>query len=810
MKSCGIYQMGTNIDILREEAQALLELEKNLLLQMSEKGVLDHANEQNQATLDTTSVEQELVILRGEALKVTELEMVLAVVGTMKAGKSTTINAIVGREILPNRNAPMTAIPTLIKHSNGQKQPHLTFSEKASQPANQLVRDLKKCFQQEKYTATLEKLRTDKDLYLTVERIQQGIEVVNDAVGEKQIFDFLVSINDLVRIAPHFDLEFPFEQYQEVDQLPVIEVEFAHLQEMEEQGGKLILLDTPGPNEAGQTHLRPMLQDQLKKASAVLAVMDYTQLKSEADAQVREDIQGIAHTAKNRIYALVNKFDNCDRNGMKEPEVKTFVEGLTEGVIKQENTYPVAAKWAYLANRAKNERFEDGSLPDIEDTDWVDDFYQEAGLRRESHRTPERIVEAIDDLWQDSLFSQPLKEVIAESHKKAAFVALDSAVDKLDECSEKINTVLSVKETAIHKTTDELQRVITQLEQNIKSIDDAQLQAENSIQELQNNFSLEINEFIHDQFDYAKSSVIQKTSEGNLQAAKIKKYKKNTRQEKKSLKDIFSSILENIGRTFANVTVDKDQGRILYDPANPIIDFDDDKAAATVFLKQIGEILPLINMKINQEVEQQLDTLLESFESQFKDKILVQAQEAIQKVNQTLSMGGFDDIQLSLPSHKKLALKTSSAKMMKNIMDVTSYKETRSRVKDSKVSKVLNWLSDSWGREDYTVTVKNYTIDMDKVSEEIQKSLEQSQKEIQTALQQEINAPLKQASDQFFKAFKQKIMGLTADIQNSLDAKQQSQQNEQDGLEIILAFKNESQNIQARTQQIKSIVLQKL
>ncbi|RZG43322.1 hypothetical protein EXU28_17580 [Acinetobacter wuhouensis] len=777
---------------------------------MSEKGVLDHANEQNQATLDTTSVEQELVILRGEALKVTELEMVLAVVGTMKAGKSTTINAIVGREILPNRNAPMTAIPTLIKHSNGQKQPHLTFSEKASQPANQLVRDLKKCFQQAQYTATLEKLRTDKDLYLTVERIQEGIEVVTDAVGEKQIFDFLVSINDLVRIAPHFDLEFPFDQYQEVDQLPVIEVEFAHLQEMEEQGGKLILLDTPGPNEAGQTHLRPMLQDQLKKASAVLAVMDYTQLKSEADAQVREDIQSIAHTAKNRIYALVNKFDNCDRNGMKEPEVKTFVEGLTEGVIKQENTYPVAAKWAYLANRAKNERFEDGSLPDIEDTDWVDDFYQEAGLRRESHRTSERIVEAIDDLWQDSLFSQPLKEVIAESHKKAAFVALDSAVDKLDECSEKINTVLSVKETAIYKTTDELQRVITQLEQNITSIDDAQRQAENSIQKLQNNFSLEINKFIHDQFDYAKNSVIQKTSEGNQQAALLKKNKKNAGKDRKSWRDLTSAILKKMGWLPSNVKVDTDQGSIIYDPANPIIDFDDDKAAATDFLKQIGEILPVVNMKINQEVEQQLDTLLESFESEFKDKILVQAQEAIQKVNQTLSTGGFDDIQLSLPNHKKLALKTSSAKMMKSVLDVTSYKETRSRVVDSKWGRFKNWFSDDWGREDYTVTVKNYTIDMDKVSEEIQKSLEQSQKDIQTALQQEINAPLKQASDQFFKAFKQKIMGLTADIQNSLDAKQQSQQNEQVAMELILSFKRESQNIQARTQQLKSIVLQKL
>ncbi|QOW47989.1 hypothetical protein G0028_18275 [Acinetobacter piscicola] len=780
---------------------------------MSEKGVLDHANEQNQATLDTTSVQQELMILRGEALKVTELEMVLAVVGTMKAGKSTTINAIVGREILPNRNAPMTAIPTLIKHRKGQKQPHLTFSKKASQPANQLVRDLKKCFQQEQYTATLEKLRTDKDLYLTVERIQQGIKVVNDAVGEKQIFDFLVSINDLVRIAPHFDLEFPFDQYQEVDQLPVIEVEFAHLQEMEEQGGKLILLDTPGPNEAGQTHLRPMLQDQLKKASAVLAVMDYTQLKSEADAQVREDIQSIAHTAKNRIYALVNKFDNCDRNGMKEPEVKTFVEGLTEGVIKQENTYPVAAKWAYLANRAKNERFEDGSLPDVESNGWVEDFYDEAGLRRESHRTPERIAEAIDDLWQDSLFSQPLKEVIAASHQKAAFVALDSAVDKLDECSEKINTVLSVKETAIHKTTDELQRVITQLEQDIASIDDTQDQAENSIQGLQNNFSLEINQFIHEQFEDVKSTIIQKTSEGNEQTKKLEKNKTTISNENKGVVSFIKRYMKDKAKRFfgfGNAKINLEKGHIEYDSKNPILDFGEDKTAATDFLKQIGEILPVVNMKINQEVEKQLDTLLEDFESEFKDKILVQAQKSIQKVNQTLSTGGFDDIQLSLPSHKQLALKTSSAKMMKNVMNVKSHQETRSRVVDSAWGRFKNWFSDDWGREDYTVTVKNYTIDMNKVSEEIQVSLAQSQKEIQTALQKEINAPLKQASYQFFKVFKQKIMGLTADIQNSLDAKQQFQQNEQEAMEMILALKKECQNIQARTQQLKSIVLQKL
>lgn len=63
--------------------------------------------------------------LNNELRKITRLEMVLAIVGTMKAGKSTTINAIVGTEVLPNRNRPMTALPTLIRHTPGQKEPVL-------------------------------------------------------------------------------------------------------------------------------------------------------------------------------------------------------------------------------------------------------------------------------------------------------------------------------------------------------------------------------------------------------------------------------------------------------------------------------------------------------------------------------------------------------------------------------------------------------------------------------------------------------------------------------------------------------------
>ena len=75
----------------------------------------------------TRGVEAQQATLNNELRKISRLEMVLAIVGTMKAGKSTTINAIVGTEVLPNRNRPMTALPTLIRHTPGQKEPVLHF-----------------------------------------------------------------------------------------------------------------------------------------------------------------------------------------------------------------------------------------------------------------------------------------------------------------------------------------------------------------------------------------------------------------------------------------------------------------------------------------------------------------------------------------------------------------------------------------------------------------------------------------------------------------------------------------------------------
>ena len=791
--------MSLDIQTLRDEAQALLQVEHAFLNKMLDQQLLSKSdgkkhNQYDKATIDKDSVQTEISVLRGEGFKLSNLEMVLAVVGTMKAGKSTTINAIVGSEILPNRNAPMTAIPTLIRHTPTQKIPRLLFSEKAGLPLNKLISELKKAILNKKNAHVLDDLKSDKDLYVTVEKIQQGLKIQTEALGEKEIFSFLVYLNDLVRISPKFGLTFPFDQYQDIDQLPVIEIEFSHLQDAGNTEGKLILLDTPGPNEAGQAHLRPMLQEQLKRASAVLAVMDYTQLKSEADEQVRDDLKSIAGTVKDRMYALVNKFDNCDRNGMQADEVKTFVEGLTDGLIKEDRVYPIAAKLGYLANRARHERDKNGLLPEItDDTAWVEDFYQEAGLRREASRTPERIAESIDDLWGVSNLSKPLKDIIASSYDNAAFLALEAAVDKLEECSEKIHTVLGVKEQAMQKSAAELKTLISDLTENIKNIDKTEVVAESSIRQHQKNFSQKIVNIIKEQFKQVEQELEEKLFSANKKSKKI--------QEKNTLVSS-SSGLSRLSKLFGAVS--KTYSDLQYDPKNPKINFSDDKQAALEFLESIQNVLQTSHNLTNQNIEQEIDKLLVVFEAEFKNNILLNAQKNMLQINKTLNQSGFDDIQIKLPNRKNLDLKLTSARLMQDALLEEQYEEQRSRIVDSKWGRFKNWLKNDWGREEYTVTVQEYKVDMNKIKAQVGKDLVESQKLLNQSIQKNIELPLMQTTEQFFIEFKRKISGLKKDIENSLSDKENFHQNDQLLLEIIQSMRQENSNINQRIMVLKS------
>ncbi|WP_115448819.1 dynamin family protein, partial [Escherichia coli] len=466
-----------NIALLCDEADRLLQLNINLLRQMvDEPDVLSDSKNENGLLFDKQKALKRIEELEGEQIKTARREMVLAVVGTMKAGKSTTINAIVGQEILPNRNRPMTSVPTLIRHVPGKTEPVLHLEH--TQPVRNLLITLQEKLATPAGQQVAQTLQQTGDTRELLDILTDDGWLKNEYHGEEEIFTGLASLNDLVRLAAAMGSDFPFDEYAEVQKLPVIDVEFSHLVGMDACQGTLTLLDTPGPNEAGQPQMEVMMRDQLQKASAVLAVMDYTQMNSKADEDVRKELNAIADVSAGRLFVLVNKFDEKDRNGDGADAVRQKVPAmLNSDVLPASRVYPGSSRQAYLANRALHELRKNGTLP--VDEAWVDDFVREAfGRMKKDYvcKDSTKVNKKAEKLWNISLIDQLITEVIQSSHSRAAALAVDSAAAKLMQNAENVSEYLSLRHQGLQQSIQSLQAHITSLLADIQEIEECQNQ----------------------------------------------------------------------------------------------------------------------------------------------------------------------------------------------------------------------------------------------------------------------------------------------------------------------------------------------
>ena len=117
-----------NIAAMKREVLRLLGYTVDVLKAVTDSpDLLRESHTERRRQLDAQKAAKWQGILKVEIKKVRNLEAVFAVVGTVKAGKSTAINAIVGAEILPSRPEPMTTYPTLVRHKPGQTEPVLDF-----------------------------------------------------------------------------------------------------------------------------------------------------------------------------------------------------------------------------------------------------------------------------------------------------------------------------------------------------------------------------------------------------------------------------------------------------------------------------------------------------------------------------------------------------------------------------------------------------------------------------------------------------------------------------------------------------------
>jgi signal recognition particle receptor subunit beta len=795
-----------HIEILQEEANRLLTLEIGILKDMLHtEGVLTDSQAGKVQTFDTVNTPKIIEVLEGEQKKLEGLEMVIAIVGTMKAGKSTTINAIVGTEVLPNRNRPMTAIPTLIEHTPGQTEPVLEFKNQA--PIERLVNELRKTLDYSTKKALVEELGQDRDMKELIDFIQSETSYESSYLGADAIFNFLKGLNDLVRLSKELGLEFPFSDYDEIHEIPVIKVEFVHLRETEQAHGKLTLLDTPGPNESGQPHLRKMLKDQLAKASAVLAVLDFTQLKSDADAQVREDLKAIASVSEGRLYALVNKFDNSNRNSDNAEQVKAFVANtLMERSIPESNVFPVSAQNGYLANRIRHELFMNQELPDYKNHPWVEDFGNAAFGKRWQKMILdiEATKEAADDLWADSLFHDPLEQVIKTAQAQAALLAIETATAKLVDTSVKLENFLNARETALTTSTQELNQEITALLRDIARIKEvestADANAKTTLSKLESeikislwNTKTEIASELDRYFKEGKrfEDEAYKAYEASLENRKTRRHRKTRDQDDRSrdlasrqnspiLTDILGGIGNFINNTKDKITSGRDNAEEHFDPKSSIIKFDDANQAHDL-LEKINNTAAETIKQAEEDMKESMTRVVAEFQSEFSTGVEAEAKKIIADLEKRLKKGGFE-ISLASPDIEMLSLDASGSDILTDLIDEKQKTVTRQRRQTGAWGTVCSWFNaDDWGWESYQTKEKYFEVDMKKIKQSIDSNIDQVFDGLGQSVTEKIRTPLENSIKEFFLEFTKNVDQIRGDLLAGLRSKEGSKA-EQDAL----------------------------
>ncbi|HDX3034977.1 TPA: dynamin family protein [Escherichia coli] len=759
-----------NIALLCDEADRLLQLNINLLRQMvDEPDVLSDSKNENGLLFDKRKALKRIEELEGEQIKTARREMVLAVVGTMKAGKSTTINAIVGQEILPNRNRPMTSVPTLIRHVPGKTEPVLHLEH--IQPVRNLLITLQEKLATPAGQQVAQSLQQTGDTRELLDILADDVWLKNEYHGEDEIFTGLASLNDLVRLAAVMGTEFPFDEYAEVQKLPVIDVAFSHLVGMDACQGTLTLLDTPGPNEAGQPQMEMMMRDQLQKASAVLAVMDYTQMNSKADEEVRKELNAIADVSAGRLFVLVNKFDEKDRNGDGADAVRQKVPAmLNSDVLPASRVYPGSSRQAYLANRALHELRKNGALP--VDEAWVDDFIREAFgpmVEEDDWKDSTKVNKKAEKLWNISLIDQLITEVIQSSHSRAAALAVDSAAAKLMQNAENVSEYLSLRHQGLQQSIQSLQAHITSLLADIQEIEECQNQVTGDVRmamedintktgELLTKVCASLEEELNDYFRSGKRKEQQMLEEENSAQPR-------ERNAFAFFHDIFGTGNQH------------DRMRD-FDPDSPEIKFSDRREALEL-MTQIESTVTSLHREAEAQFRPELEKIVRGIETGFRGTALYATENIAGRINARLEDEGFT-VKISFPAVSQLQTRLAVKTNLSALMEERTETVTRRCRQDGVWGTLCRWANTSdWGWKEYSVDVSRSVININKVREEVMSLTRAYFGELQASIEQDINQPVRQEIDAFFCTFREKVEQLRNTlIQSSEDHKRDQQAQE--------------------------------
>ena len=702
-----------------------------------------------------------------EAEKVENLELRMAIVAPIKAGKSTITNAIIGQEILPSRNAAMTTLPTEIIFDAELTEPVLELSSQIVTVFQETLLALRYKINDMGIEEALEKLAQYPHLTQIPKQIKDGLSIPAKSQGRENVNHTLSSLNDLVRVCSILDpLADPLQSLMDTPRIYTPFWRSSQGNQQSESLGNLVIVDTPGPNEAGDNlRLQGVVEEQLTKSSIVLIVLDFTQLKNEAGENVKNDVNKvIEQRGKDNLYVLINKVDQRRDGDMNPEQVQQFV-AAEFGIGDTGRVFEISARRGFTSasflvelqlnsgvNIAEMKTAKALAL-EVFGMDWEEEL--EESTAEELKRKAER-------LWKKSGFEPFLNGAItalmAEAAPRCIMSALKIARGRLTELSNDVQ----LRSSALSEDEAKLRREVGALENDLQSLEESRNRLQ-EVDRIKANLSQQLNNKLENLQQKAKDSLETYFNEEEYQRADLLKKGGMATQ----------SFLNWVSKKFNFFEINSQ--------SSGVIEFSSLKAAEDFAEQAIASAKHNVVEPLLENVRKQVKKIIEQARQDITNSLDTETQPIIERARQRLNENF--NVNLSLPTPNLDNKGVGNAKVRVN-------HKTKWVDQDYEIQGVEKW--DFWQwlwlfPKKETIRVKRpekkedyYTVSLQEIVEKSNKLIEESIKNIKEGINEYLDEDFKQRVDSFFKELDSYLNNYRDTlIQAQKDQKTQAEEKEQ-------------------------------
>jgi GTPase Era involved in 16S rRNA processing len=741
------------------------------------------------------------------ALNVEDLELRMAIVAPMKAGKSTIINAIVGQEILPNRNAAMTTLPTEIIFDAKLTEPLLSLSPEIQDVFQDTFFRLQRKIREFGNERVQEKIAQYPHLANLASGIQSktGGSIPEKVSGRQRIINNLGALNDIVRLCSL--LEPLADPLQSLTEVPRIRTPFWRSQTTEQSNllGNLVIIDTPGPNEAGENlRLVNVVSEQLQNSSLVLLVLDFTQLRTEAAEKVKQDVQKVIELrGKENLYVLINKVDQRRQGDMTPEQVQQFVAAEL-GIGGSDNTdrvFEVSARWAFSAANFMQELQQHPNIS-VAQMKTAQALAQEVfGIVWEEQledATVEYLEKQAERLWKKSGFAPFLEKAVSALMEEAAPRCIMSALNIARSRLVELRDGVKLRRSAIVQDAEKLKAEVDRLKQDLSTLNECRNNLRGEVEAKKNGLSrglrVELKHLKERSEEELKKYFLEELNQRLNQVQELNLWNQVERLDAKFRKILLREVRIPIITDIFESIFPKSISKAIKDGAELLgrdeIKFQS-KSEAEEFAEQLcveaKQIVEGLLRHHFTKIKHQIQDVQKGLNFSFRQRASVVIKQARNRLNETFNVA------LELPelilegsiNTNSLTPFISAVKRKKNFLEITG----------DFFKSIFNFYQNEAESDDNL-----YTVSLEKTVKQINSSIEEKLKETEKDINKYLDEDFQQRMDDFFNSLDSYLQNYQDSLTQALKDQGSSLESQEDVKNLLNKFSKDASIFLAETE----------